>query len=234
LIVAFQATQATRILGRATIALLAVMHVFPSAFGQEPSPEGPQNPTYDAELEELKARVRQLERKLSELEKKEEASPAPLSPGTTTVPFIDRERGMFREDAYGEPRVDNAPFDPSLRGFWAIPHTDSLMRIGGYIRTDAIYDTAQLGNRFQFRPSTIPTPNLKTSNYNMNIRPSRLMLETRTNTSFDTVRTFIEVDFVGPDESVELRIRHFWVQLKCPRRTSLVHIQRLGCHSGNR
>jgi hypothetical protein len=89
-----------------------------------------------------------------------------------------------------------------------------MMKIGGYIRTDAIYDFADLGNRNQFRPSTIPTPNLKTNNYNMSVRASRLSLETRSNTSLDIVRTYIEVDFVGPGDSVALRIRHFWVQLK--------------------
>ena len=48
----------------------------------------------------------------------------------------------------------------------------------------------------------------------MSIRPSRLSLETRTNTSLDVIRTYIEVDFVGPGESTELRIRHFWAQWK--------------------
>ena len=213
---AFQASQATRLLAGATIAVVAVVHFFPSAFGQEPSTtQGPEKPPQESELEELKARVKQLERTVGELEKKEEEAAAPLSPGTTTeVPAIDRERGMFRNDAYGEPRLNNAPFDPSLRGFFLIPHTYSMMKIGGYIRTDAIYDFADLGNRNQFRPSTIPTPNLKTNNYNMSVRASRLSLETRTNTRLDVVRTYIEVDFVGPGDSVALRIRHFWVQLK--------------------
>jgi hypothetical protein len=198
------------------IVLVAVMPFFPPAFAQEPAAtQGPQKSPQPSEVDELKARINELERKVGELEKKEEAVTAPLSPGTTTeVPSIDRERGMFRDDAYGEPRLDNAPFDPMLRGFWAIPHTSSMMRIGGYVRTDAIYDTAQLGNRFQFRPSTIPVPNLKTTNYNMSIRPSRLSLETRTNTNLDVIRTYIEVDFVGPGESVDLRIRHFWAQWK--------------------
>jgi hypothetical protein len=48
----------------------------------------------------------------------------------------------------------------------------------------------------------------------MSIRPSRLILETRTNTSSDALRTYIEVDFVGPGNSVDLRIRHFWGQCK--------------------
>src|SRR5262249_16371645 len=87
---AFQASQPTRLLARATIALVAVMHFLPSAFGQEPSTtQGPEKPTQESELEELKARVQQLEQKVSELEKKEEQAAAPLLPGTTTkVPSI--------------------------------------------------------------------------------------------------------------------------------------------------
>jgi hypothetical protein len=88
------------------------------------------------------------------------------------------------------------------------------LKIGGYIRTDAIYDTADLGNRNQFRPESIPTPNSNTNNYNMSIRASRLTLESRTDTSLDVLRTYFEVDFVGPGSNVELRIRHFWGQLK--------------------
>jgi hypothetical protein len=188
-----------------------------SVFGQEPvrMEQGPEAPPQQSEMEELKAKVKQLERTVEEIKQKEPTPAAPLSPGTSTeVPAIDRERAMFRQDSYGEPRLDNAPFDPALRGFWALPGTHSMMRIGGYIRTDAIYDTRDLGNRNQFRPESIPTPNLKTSNYNMSIRPSRLTLESRTDTSLDVLRTYIEVDFVGPGNSVALRIRHFNGQLK--------------------
>jgi hypothetical protein len=186
-------------------------------FGQEPvkMEQGPEAPARQSDVEELKAKVKQLEGALEEIKRKEASPAPPLSAGTSTeVPAIDRERAMFRQDSYAEARLDNAPFDPQLRGFWAIPGSHTMMRIGGYIRTDAIYDFSQLGNINQFRPESIPTPNLGTNNYNMSVRASRLSLESRTDTSLDVLRTYIEVDFVGPGNSVELRIRHFYGQLK--------------------
>lgn len=89
-----------------------------------------------------------------------------------------------------------------------------MMRVGGYIRTDAIYDLSQLGNINQFRPESIPTPNLDVSNYHMTARASRLSLEARTETKWDTLRTYFEIDFVGPGNNVNVRLRHFWGQLK--------------------
>jgi hypothetical protein len=188
-----------------------------SVFGQEPAKmeQGPEAPAQQSDIEELKAKVKQLERTVEEIKRKESAPAEPLSPGTSTeVPAIDRERAMFRQDSYAEARLDNAPFDPALRGFWAIPGSHTMMRIGGYIRTDAINDFSDLGNRFQFRPESIPTPNMNTHNYNMSVRASRLSLESRTDTSLDVLRTYIEVDFVGPGNSVALRIRHMYGQLK--------------------
>ena len=186
--------------------------------------QGPEVPTQQSDMEELKAKVKQLEQTVEEIKRKEpapagtateSATAAPLSPGTSTeVPAIDRERGDLRQDAYAAARLDNAPFDPLLRGFWVLPGAHTMMRIGGYIRTDAIYDFSDLGNRNQFRPESIPTPNLGTNNSNMSVRASRLSLESRTDTSLDVLRTYIEVDFVGPGNSVDLRIRHFYGQLK--------------------
>ena len=201
----------------AAIMLVGGMCFLSPVFAQEPvkTEQGPEAPARQSDVEVLKAKVKQLEGTLEEIKRKEASPAPPLSPGTSTgVPAIDRERAMLRQDSYAEARLDNAPFDPSLRGFWALPGTHSMMRIGGYIRTDAIYDFADLGNRNQFRPESIPTPNLGTNNYNMSVRASRLSLESRTDTSLDVLRTYIEVDFVGPGNSVELRVRHMYGQLK--------------------
>jgi hypothetical protein len=77
-----------------TLALVAGMPFIPPAFGQEPvASPGPQKPAQQAELEDLKARINQLERTVEDLKKKESEPPAPLSPGTSTeVPAIDRGR----------------------------------------------------------------------------------------------------------------------------------------------
>lgn len=194
---------------------MTVTTVSASAQGDTAEDHGPDPSPQQLEIESLKAKVRQLEESVEEIKKKESEPAKPLSSGTNTVvPAIDRERGLVTEDAYADARLDNAPFDPALRGFFRIPGSHTMMRVGGYIRTDAIYDFSQLGNVNQFRPESIPTPNLDVSNYNMAARASRLTLETRTDTPWDVLRTYIEIDFVGPGNSTELRLRHFYAQLK--------------------
>jgi hypothetical protein len=48
----------------------------------------------------------------------------------------------------------------------------------------------------------------------MAARASRLTLESRTDTTWDVLRTYIEIDFVGPGNSTGLRLRHFYAQLR--------------------
>ena len=78
--------------------------------------------------EDLKDRVKSLERTVEEMKKdrdspklgeaKTEEVPKVLSPGTFwEVPEHERLRGMLRQDNYAAPRFNNAPFDPSSEGF---------------------------------------------------------------------------------------------------------------------
>jgi hypothetical protein len=177
--------------------------------------QGPEPSSQQSEIEALKSKVEQLEQTVEDIKKRELEPAEPRSSGTNrTVPAIDRERGLLTEDAYAGARLDNAPFDPAFRGSFRFPGSHTMMRLGGYIRTDAIYDFSQLGNINQFRPESIPTPNLDESNYNMTARASRLSLESRTDTRWDVLRTYFEIDFVGPGNSTSFRLRHFYGQLK--------------------
>lgn len=199
------------------IIVLTTTYVLASALGQVPGAEvqGPEPSTQQSEMEALKAKVKQLEQSVEDIKRKEPSPAEPLSSGTNTVvPAINRERHLVTEDADADARLDNAPFDPALRGFFRVPGSHTMLRVGGYIRTDAIYDFSQLGNINQFRPESIPTPNLDVSNYNMAARASRLTLESRTDTKWDVLRTYIEIDFVGPGNTTELRLRHFYAQLR--------------------
>lgn len=217
---AHDATKARRLQWKkmAVLTIITVMTacLLDIAWGQDSAPptQGPTPPPQQSEIEELKAKVKELEQSVDALKKKDPDPVEPLSSGTTTkVPAIDREHTLVTEDAYADPRVDNAPFDPDLRGFFRFPGTHTMMRIGGYIRTDAIYDFDQLGNINQFRPESIPTPNPGTSNFNMSARASRLSLETRSTTKYgDVLRTYIEFDFVGGGNRTEFRLRHFYGQ----------------------
>ena len=197
--------------------VLSVTYASPWAFAQGPSSDvqNSEARTQQAEIEDLKARVKQLEQSVEDMRKREPQPDEQYSSGTQTkVPAIGRERELVTEDAYADARLDNAPFDPALRGFFRFPGSHTLIRVGGYIRTDAIYDFSALGNINQFRTESIPTPNLDASNYNMAARASRISLETRTDTRWNVLRTYIEFDFVGPGNTTDFRLRHFYAQLK--------------------
>ena len=205
------------IVTQAIILLLTTTWTALPALGQDPRAEAqdPEPSSQQSEIEALKARVKQLEQSVEAIREREPLPEELLSSGTRTeVPAIERERGLVSEDAYADARPDNAPFDPALRGFFRFPGSHTLMRVGGYIRTDAIYDVSQLGNINQFRTESIPTPNLDASNYNMAARASRISFETRTDTRWDVLRTYFEIDFVGPGNSTNFRLRHFYGQLQ--------------------
>ena len=178
--------------------------------------------------EELKERVKSLEQTVEELKKdrgspkvgesnvkSEEGSQPPPTAGTSTeVPEHARERGMLRQDNYADPRVDNAPFDPELRGFFHIPGTTSMLRIGGFARTDLIHDFSPAGNTSKFVTSSIPTgPNPGDDNTSMSVAPSRLSIEIRNNTKYGPLRIYYENDFNnGPNTTNSFRLRHFYGQ----------------------
>lgn len=197
--------------------VLSVTYASPWAFAQGPNSDvqNSEARTQQAEIEDLKARVKQLEQSVEDMRRREPQPDEQYSSGTQTkVPAIGRERELVTEDAYADARLDNAPFDPALRGFFRFPGSHTLIRVGGYIRTDAIYDFSALGNINQFRTESIPAPNLDASNYNMAARASRISLETRTDTRWNVLRTYIEFDFVGPGNTTNFRLRHFYAQLK--------------------
>ena len=138
-----------------------------------------------------------------------------LTAGTSTeVPEHARQRGMLAQDNYAAPQLDNAPFDPKLRGFFVMPGTQTMLRLGGYARTDVIHDFSPAGNTAKFVTSSIPTgPNPGNDNTSMSVAPSRISVELRSNTSYGPLRIYYENDFNnGPDTTNSYRLRHFYGQ----------------------
>ena len=51
------------------------------------------------------------------------------------------------------PRFNNVPLDPKYHGFFRLPGTQDIMKIGGYFKTDFIYDLKPAGTpTLSFRP----------------------------------------------------------------------------------
>jgi DcaP outer membrane protein len=118
------------------------------------------------------------------------------------------------EDQISAPRVDNAPLDPRYPGYFRLPSTETLLRIGGYFKTDFIYDLKPAGNTDSFIPATFPIPApVAVNNTTISVRPTRINLDFLTPVKDTSVRFFLEMDFFGTNATTP-RLRHAYAQVK--------------------
>ena len=107
-------------------------------------------PTHEPEdLSSAIAAVQQDEKSKVEAE----LTPKKIELGKATVTYR-----TFAQDPVAAPRINNEPLDPRFPGFFRLPGTSTLLRIGGYAKTDFIYDLKPAGNIDSFIPATIPIP----------------------------------------------------------------------------
>ena len=84
----------------------------------------------------------------------------------------------FAQDPLAAPRINNEPLDPRFPGYFRLPGTSTLLRIGGYAKTDFIYDLKPAGNVDSFIPATIPIPAPAAfTNSTISVRPTRINLD---------------------------------------------------------
>ena len=131
---------------------------------------------------------------------------------------ISKATGTYNttsQDPLAAPRVNNEPLDPRYPGYFRLPGTSTFLRIGGYFKTDFIYDLKPAGDAERFIPSSIPIPTpVSVNNTTVSIRPTRLNLDFLIPTDrFGKVRFFIEGDFFG-SSSTTPRLRHAYAQVK--------------------
>jgi len=107
--------------------------------------------TTASELQELKAKLQQLQEQIARLEQIQKAQAAQPPPSTpANVPFTPlpttyigketRERQTVADFPEEAPRIDNEELDPSLRGFFRVPGTQTLINLRGFVKTDFFYD----------------------------------------------------------------------------------------------
>jgi len=122
---------------------------------------------------------------------------------------------QFSEDKVAAARFDNVPLDPKYHGFFRLPGTQTLLKIGGYFKTDFIYDFKQAGNAESFIPSSFPIPQVAgVNNSTVSIRPTRLSLDFRVPTTMvGEVRFYVEGDLFGTNSTTP-RLRHAYAQAK--------------------
>ena len=152
-------------------------------------------------------------------------SSQPSSPSTEVLthptPAIahTRDRNTFLDDQWPAPRVNNAPIDPSLNGFIPIPGTNTIFKIGGSARTNAIVDDSNNGNPNEFIPSSFPVPGQPNaggpSRSQVEAKGTRINFEVRRPMGEDNnLRIYYENDFFGDSSSSTMtyRVRHLYAQ----------------------
>src|SRR5256886_273889 len=186
------------------------------------------------QLDELRKQMSKLEAQLGELRSKatEAAAPTAAPPaaqeGTiqATLPPAQAAPSKqvgeatatyttFSEDGVAAARFDNVPLDPKYKGFFRLPGTQTILKIGGSYKSDFIYDLKPAGNAESFIPSSIPIPTVVgVNNSTVSVRPTRLSLDFRIpSTTLGDVRFYVEGDLFGTNATTP-RLRHAYAQVR--------------------
>ena len=205
------------------LALLIPVGASAQSSAQEPSVTDLQK-----QLQEMRTLMDKMQNRINELEK--DKSNARANPTTQTVsqktdlpqapssPHVGEATAnyeTFSEDPVAAARYNNVPLDPKYHGYFILPGTQTLLRIGGFFKTDLSYDPKPAGDPDQFIPSSMPIPAISgVRNSNVMIRATRLNFDFRIpNTRLGDARFFIEGDFFGTNATTP-RLRHAYAQVR--------------------
>jgi hypothetical protein len=190
------------------------------------------------DLAQLKAKMEQLQQMMLDLQKEmaamEQAQEPPGAPAAATKPpstqvapplvpvehigEMTRTRELGSENQEALPRINNEPMDPALRGYFRLPGTGTLVKMGGFVKTDIFIDLNQAGTYYGlFVPSTFPSsPQPKTMDSTVSMRPSRFFTEFRqpVGDGGSSVKAYLEYDLLGSYDRSTLHMRHFYAEYK--------------------
>jgi hypothetical protein len=214
-----------RIATYSVIGLLLALMTPPVAVAQPAAPP-PSPQELRRQLEQLQAQMaaqtqlmNELRTRINDLEQAKNAMSAAADQQATPPPQPSRHVSpgtgsyeMFAQDHVAAPRVDNAPLDPKYPGFFRLPGTQTFLKIGGYFKTDVLYDGKPAGDGERFIPSSFPAGLPAVNNTTVSVRPTRMNLDFRVPVaSLGDVRFFVEADLFG-SSSTTPRLRHAYTQ----------------------
>jgi len=165
-------------------------------------------------LEELEAGRERGKHVLKELEER-------LDRGKLKIEELVAE--SERQKRKWDTRFDKIRRDPRNRlqgtgadaGWISMPGRKTDIRFGGFIQLNVIHDFQNSGQNFgEFSPAQIPVPTDSTSNTEFDPRTSRMIFETRTDTSLGKYSTFLSTDWAGGSDnssSPDFRLRQAYV-----------------------
>jgi hypothetical protein len=96
-------------------------------------------------------------------------------------------------------------------GWWNIPKTKALLKIGGYVKFDLIHDFNPIASPDFFDVSKIPTNGSEGQSTHMHAKETRLYLDVKSPSSVGEIRTYVEGDFYGSGGA--FRLRHAFIEI---------------------
>ena len=161
---------------------------------------GPATAVRADDLQDLKAQIEALQKKVGELEMKQETTE--------------------KKQAAAVP--DNVVTGGATKGSFKLPGSNTSVTLGGYVKLDAVFSNPSAGvdtkGDLFLDPTAIPVGptagNNERNQVKFGARESRLFVKTNTPTSVGDLNTHVEFDFYGADgnESVSnshgFRLRH--------------------------
>jgi len=180
----------------------------------------------DAELETLKATVREMQRTIDGLQRQIDRleherggsepppaatvvapptdAPAVATAPTPEPPVADEASAAHRyaERVLGSQGIGpQQDLDPELRGFFPVPFTKALLRFNAKPRVDLTYDTVNAGDDNRFVTSKIPVRGAALQGggpvFNANGKGSQLIVELRAPEMEGSPRFYYQMDFYG-------------------------------------
>ncbi len=137
--------------------------------------------------------------------------PAVATNGVPEAPKTTRQKQAEVGKSVAKAQVD----DPTqallsdFKGAWRLPGTDAALRIGGYVKTDIVYnyDPLEIPDRFIVGSIPVGRDNASTAEAESSITASqsRLNFDLREPTNVGVLRAFIEGDFAGNGDTFRLR-----------------------------
>ncbi len=196
------------------------------------------------DLNQMKTKLEQLDQEMQELKQQiAMVQAAQKGPGTPQAPEtavtkpqaaqvptpqmpdnygkLTVMRVVANDDGEGAPRIDNESIDPSMRGYFRLPGTGTLIKLGGFVKTDLFVDANQAGSYYgAYVPSSFPSsPQPHTIDSTVSMRSSRFYTEflqpvAGSDDPKDSVKAYLEYDFLGNYDRNSLRLRQFYAQYK--------------------
>lgn len=142
------------------------------------------------------------------------AAPTPATAQMTTASAKETATG----NAVAAAQADDPSRDvlKDFTGAWRLPGTDAALAIGGFVKTDVVYNFDPLQIKDRFIVGSIPVGITETTGdeaqSSVTADQSRLNFDLRQPTHYGIMRAFIEGDFAGDGET--FRLRHAFGQWK--------------------